>query len=449
MRTQLLLVAAVCGLLLVGRGIAPAQTSPAPAPSSPYTAPDYHSVLAGVDPLRVLVAGHVPMLAWKGDADVRVAYAATDANLYTAPAGQQVGLVRTADGGSALRQNGKNFLAVAETIRLVSAKPILVWTPQPDRWRTLRGPLTITPLADNTFGIAQEILLEEYLRNVVSGEMPADFHPQALRAQAVIARTYTLAKLGRHADDGGDLCADVHCQVFGDDTSRAKATDDAVADTRGVVLQHHGTLVDAYYHATCGGTTDDAGLLWGPEYARPYLTGGTKDCALKETADLGDLLLAAGGYCKRSGGFRWTRVFTAAELNALVSRNLSRVTGDPQAKIDTVTNLNVEERTPNGRVARLRVEGDGASYAVMGDQARWLFGTGDPGPDGLWSTLFDLTVSRDAKGAIRAITLKGAGRGHGIGLCQWGADGRARAGQSYKEILAAYYPGTTLVAGRK
>ncbi len=451
--TIILLAVAALGLLLLGRGALPAQAPPAvapppAAPPSPYTAPDWHAVLAGTDPLRLLVVGHKAMLAWKGDADVRVSYAATDADVYTAHAGEQVGVVRTPEGGCALRQEGKNFLTVTEAFRLTSPKPILLWTPQPETWRIVHGPVVITPLADNTFGIAQELLLEDYLRNVVCGEMPASFHAQALRAQAIIARTYTLAKLGRHADEGADLCDEVHCQVYGADANRSRATDEAVADTRGLVLMYGDTLAEAYYHATCGGVTDDAGLVWGPEYARPYLVGGTKDSAVKESAAIGDILCASGGYCKRSNGYRWTRVFSATEVNELVSRNLTKVTGDPAAKMSKVVNMNVEERTPNGRVARLRVEGDGASYVVIGDQARWLFGTGDPGPEGLWSTLFDLTVTRDARGAITQYTFKGAGRGHGIGMCQWGADGRARAGQSYREILAAYYPGTKVVTGK-
>jgi len=104
----------------------------------------------------------------------------------------------------------------------------------------------------------------------------------------------------------------------------------------------------------------------------------------------------------------------------------------------------VEERTPLGRAATLRVEGNGASVLVFGDQIRWLFGNGLPGANGLRSTLFDLTVNRDAAGNIIDYVLTGTGRGHGLGLCQWGAEGRARAGQSYSEIIQAYFPGTRI-----
>jgi len=82
---------------------------------------------------------------------------------------------------------------------------------------------------------------------------------------------------------------------------------------------------------------------------------------------------------------------------------------------------------------------------VRGDAIRWLFGIGRPGPGGLRSIAFDMHVERDASGQPTSFTFTGVGHGHGIGLCQWGARGRALAGQTAPQILAAYYPGTRLV----
>ncbi|HEY3416623.1 MAG TPA: SpoIID/LytB domain-containing protein, partial [Armatimonadota bacterium] len=223
------------------------------------------------------------------------------------------------------------------------------------------------------------------------------------------------------------------------------ATDAAVDATRGLVLLCGNKLAATYYHSTCGGMTDDAGLLWGPEYAAPYLSGG-RDVSTKgdTTPPINELLTVKDAYCQRSSNIRWTLTYTPAQVDTLVGKNLGKLTGDPDVKIAKVTNMTIEERTPNGRVWHLRVEGDGASVVVDGDKIRWLFGTGDPGPAGLPSTLFDLKISRDAAGQPTGYVFTGAGRGHGIGLCQWGADGRAKAGQTCRQILKAYFPGTRL-----
>jgi len=434
-------------VLLLGIGISRvvvAQFTP-PVPP-PYTPPSAKDVLAGKAPLRLLITVRQSMLAWKGDAAVRV----TNANgevVHTAKAGEMVGIVYDATGASCwLRQNGKNFCAAPATVRLVTDKPVKVWTPSPDTWLTLDAPVVIVPTGNGNFSVTREIKLEDYLRNVMPAEMPNTFHPQALLAQAVIARTYALIKLGRHAADGADVCAADHCQVYGSNGNRARETDKAIADTRGLVLMAGAKLAEPYYSACCGGVTDDGGLLWGPEYSRPYLMGvpdmPSKSVPAKLTID--SILDAGDAYCKAASASRWTRQFTAAQVNALVANNLPAVTNDPAAQIHTVTNMIVEERTPNGRIASLRVEGDGASILVYGDAVRWLFGTGKPGADGLWSALFDLTITRDAGGAITGYTFRGAGRGHGIGLCQWGANGRAKAGQTFRQILRAYYPGTRL-----
>ena len=234
--------------------------------------------------------------------------------------------------------------------------------------------------------------------------------------------------------------------MCGPDTKVSPATDDAVKATSGIILLLGGKLIEPYYHATCGGTTDDAGSLWGPEHARSYLTGAS-DLAHGKTDKplaIADLLAAKDSYCRDAPNSRWVKKFSADEVNALVGKNLPVVTNDPTAQIRHVSKLAIEERTAWGRVSSLRVEGDGASILVYGDKIRWLFGTGNPGPNGLWSTLFDLTVIHDDTGAITGYTFHGAGRGHGLGLCQWGADGRARAGQSCRDILRAYYPGTKL-----
>lgn len=438
------------GIVIAPRAKAALSDPLSPGTSAPvapvYAPPSAADALAGRAPLRVLVLSKQRMLAWKADAAVRV-LDAKGTVLYTAKPGEVVGIVRdAADGSCQLRQNGKNFCPAPGTLRLECLAAVSVWTPTPDTWQTFGATLAITPTADGNFSVARELLLEDYLRNVLPGEMPSTFAAQALRAQAVAARTYTLIELGRHAVDGADLCGTEHCQMCLADAKRTPEADRAVAETRGLVLYAGDKLTEPYYSSCCGGATDDAGVLWGAEFTKPYLAGVADLPAKSMPRELtvGSLLAATDAYCKGAPSSHWTRTFTADQLNALVGRNLPLVTNDPTAQIHAVANIAVEERAPNGRVGTLRVEGDGASILVYGDQTRWLFGNGAPGPEGLWSALFDLKIARADNGAIAAVTITGAGHGHGIGMCQWGADGRARAGQTFREILKAYYPGTRL-----
>ena len=426
---------------------APPPTLPQVAPSPAYTPPDYHDVLAGNASVRILLLSSQPMLAWKGEGEVRAVNLVDQTVLYTSPKDEQVGVVRVPEEHSvALRKNAANFCPVPGPFRLESDAALQLWESSANRWQNYPTPVVITPLADGGFSVVREMPLEEYLRNVVPAEMPHTFRTEALRAQAVIARTYTLTHLGGHLDQGADLCASVADQAYVPDARRTPATDAAVHDTSGLVLLYGDKLIEAYYHADSGGATDDAGCVWGPAHARPYLTGvaDTPDAHLPNGTAIKDILNRADRYSSAAPSIHWTKEFTAAELDRLVHRNIGKVSGDPTVKIAHVTNLAVEGRTPSGRVQNLRVEGDGFSVLVSGDPIRWLFGSGVAGADGLWSTLFDLTVAKEASGKITGCTITGTGRGHGIGLCQWGANGRAKAGQNYRDILKAYYPGTKM-----
>jgi stage II sporulation protein D len=276
--------------------------------------------------------------------------------------------------------------------------------------------------------------------------MPHTFHPQALRAQAIIARTYALTHLGGHIADGADLTTTISDQAYVPDSKRTVTTDAAVRETKGLVLMYGDQLIEAYYHADCAGSTEDAGCVWGPEYARPYLVAvpDSLNTQLPLSPESKELLARVDRYGGASPSAHWTKVFTADMLDRLVRKNIGKVTADPSVKISHVTNIAVESRTPSGRAQTLRVEGDGYSVLVNGDKIRWLFGSGAAGSEGLWSTLFELTVNKVDNGNITSISFTGSGRGHGVGLCQWGTNARAKAGQTFRDILNAYYPGTHL-----
>ncbi len=277
--------------------------------------------------------------------------------------------------------------------------------------------------------VVEQIPLESYVAGVVAAETPRSFPLEAMKAQAIAARTYALFHLGDHEAQCADLCGEVHCQAFHGVPSPDSPASRAAQETAGQILVYNGALLDAQYSAACGGHTVAA---WQTRQGKllPYL-GGADD----RDAD--------GAYCAHGHTVAWTKRFTLAEAQRLVARNLKTVLGDQSIAPGKLLSLRIAERAGN-RVRWFEVKTTTGTYRVMGDAVRWLFGTGCPGPSGLRSTRFDLKVRTDRRGRPRAFVFTGAGHGHGIGMCQWGARGRALAGQTAEGILGAYYPGATI-----
>jgi stage II sporulation protein D len=275
--------------------------------------------------------------------------------------------------------------------------------------------------------------LETYVAGVVDSEMPSDFPLEAMKAQAIAARTYTLYHLDAHESEDADLCANVHCQAYTGQAGRSSMAARATRETAGQVLTYNGLLVDALYHAACGGTTATA---WEVRQGKllPYAIGEP------DAPEPG-----ATPYCSDDHEVSWTRRYSFSEADRLVRMNLPKVLKDPTAKPGRLGGIRLVADPRTGRAEWLKVSMATGTYQVRGDAIRWLFGNGRPGPLGLQSTAFDLSVKADGAGRPRAFTFRGRGHGHGIGLCQWGARGRAMAGQSAVEILSAYYPGTSVV----
>lgn len=254
--------------------------------------------------------------------------------------------------------------------------------------------------------------LEEYLRGVVPREIgtgrPTDF--EAIKAQAVAARTYAVSNRGRRGDLGFDLFATTADQVYGGVAAETPLGDSAVLATRGEILVYDGRPIEALYHSTCGGRTTSRRDAWGgPDV--PYLVS-VED-------RLGDTFACAG-----SRYFSWTEEYTSDTLTRLIGPS------------DSFT-FQVLERDSGGRVRLLLVAGNDTAATWEGDAVR----KGLRRPDGsaLRSTWFEIAVDSDR------FIVRGRGWGHGIGMCQTGAIGRARAGQDYRAILAVYYPGAVLV----
>lgn len=247
-----------------------------------------------------------------------------------------------------------------------------------------------------------EMRLDDYVAGVVAGEMPASFPSEALKAQAVAARSYVLTRKieAQVAGRSWDVGTGVLSQVFR--KGAGPAAREAAEATRGEVLVLGMEPVEAYYHASCGGRTEEGDSALGRGHA--YLP--SVEC----------------GRCDSSPRGRWKVRIGAKDLASAVG-----LPGEASA-------VRVVARTPTGRAARVEVEARGRKMGLSAIDLRRRLGYSR-----LPSVAYEVLVSGGE------VVFEGRGHGHGAGLCQWGAAGLAREGKGYREILAHYYPGTDVV----
>lgn len=276
--------------------------------------------------------------------------------------------------------------------------------------------------------VINRIGLEEYLLGVVPAEIgrrrPEEF--DAVKAQAVAARTYAISSLGSRDSLGFDVFATVEDQAYGGvDLERAEI-DRAVRETEGEILTYDGAVVLALYHSTCGGRTATRYEVWA-EPDLPYL---------RSVRDRG-----SGGedFCAISPRYTWRESWTPDEMNGLVRAELAGRLGVPPTSIGRILEIRVLSRTEEDRVDELEIAATGGRYVIRKNDIRFVLRPSEGRI--LGSTDFRVLHGRvDGDGVL----VEGRGYGHGIGMCQWGAIGRARAGQDYRQILAAYYTSVRL-----
>jgi stage II sporulation protein D len=284
------------------------------------------------------------------------------------------------------------------------------------------GDLTVVNLVD----------LEEYLLGVVPLEIgsPGPEARAAVETQAVAARTYVLAHLGRWPAEGFDAYGDVRDQVYGGAGAERDECSAAVRATRGAVAVHDGLMIGAFYSACCGGHTASGHETWDfPPI--PYLIGHQDR---KKGAD----------FCAGSRHYRWQEEWTAAEMMALLAAHYDEEFGAAIPARGTLEDLVIEERFASGRVARMTVRVDGRRYELGGDRIRWVLRRGGVGGAILRSSHVEVEVERRG-GRVARIVARGRGNGHGVGMCQTGAIEMARQGYDVEAILGHYYPGVVIV----
>lgn len=312
------------------------------------------------------------------------------------------------------------------------------------------GPFFFELDLDGNLTTASVLPLEEYLRGVVPSEMASGFPAEALKAQSIAARSKALAGLGmNHADDPFDVCATVHCQVFGGPGKYTPETDRAVLATRGRVLWKHDKIIDSIFGAVCGGHGEDVEKAWGGkafDFLRGRFDGPDR---LKRFGDLSrddnarrwidaeptafcnsrrGLLPAAMNYTKKY--YRWQLRLAQQELRDA----LTRFTGRDMGPVLQMIPL---KRGVSGRIIQIRIACASGDTVLSGELniRKALSATT------LWSSCFYASVEGTADGVPAAFVLNGAGWGHGVGMCQTGAAVMALLGKSCDKILKLYYRG--------
>jgi stage II sporulation protein D (peptidoglycan lytic transglycosylase) len=278
--------------------------------------------------------------------------------------------------------------------------------------------------------VVNEVGIEDYLAGVVPAEMgrrdPGE--AEALAAQAIISRTFAIRNLGKRASEGFDLYATVVDQVYGGVASENQLASAAVGRTAGQILTWQGTPIDAFFYSTCAGRTADGTEVYAGA-DRPYLR------SVPDTDPSGQ------AWCRISPRYRWREEWTAAQLREVMRQSLPVATGTPADLAAGVTGVRVADRTRSRRVSRVTVALARGSVDVSGPAVRQVLHP--VGETLLRSAIFELSESRTDGDLVRLVA-EGMGAGHGVGFCQWGAVGRARAGQDAPTILSAYFPGTDL-----
>ncbi len=343
------------------------------------------------------------------------------------------------------------------------------------RNRRYQGDLEVRAVAGDKLGVINSVPTEEYLRGVVPLELGPANPPEALKAQAVAARTYALYQRGRNKAwlaEGFDLTDDTSSQVYRGVEAHAPQTDAAIAVTRGMVVTYGGKLIEAFFFSSAGGHTEDNEAVFASGSPIPYLRGvpdfdngnqwyrwevqktaaelATELRALDGFKDVGDLVAVEPAGKQGSGG-RWShwrirgdqaeQTITGSQLRFRLG-----LRSNPREVAAVVPPTSpIQQITSAGNVVVLGAAG--AKSQVMVGTAMAVVGGRSPAPAalpgaGIW---VETALPDVANGPVAAFIFRGGGNGHGVGMSQTGAAALARQGKSFVEILTHYYTGTVVL----
>jgi stage II sporulation protein D len=296
--------------------------------------------------------------------------------------------------------------------------------------KAYRGVLVFVP-TDTALLVVNRVDVEEYLRGVVPLEIGARLTSDhaAVEAQAVAARSYTYTRMLARGQRDFDLRATDVDQVYGGVAAETFWGDLAVAATAGWVLSYRGDVVTGPYHSACGGGTAVPSETW----------RGGQNGFLRAVSDTSPR--TGRPWCEIAPRARWERRIPVTDLANALERYGRAYTSVPPGASGSIRDVRVDNRTSTSRAATVVFATAAGDVAFRTDNIRYVL---RPAGEILPSTDFTLKVERSAAGALQTVVVTGRGYGHGVGMCQWGAIARARAGDDFRAILKAYYPGADI-----
>jgi stage II sporulation protein D len=344
--------------------------------------------------IRVLIMKDADTLFLKVAGNFEVKDAVTNRHLFR---GRNLRTAVTSYAGGILIANKK-----------LGAKRISILSGDPDQIainnRVFRGDIQISRKEGGKLQVVNYINLEDYVKGIAIRETSHYWSLEALKAQAIVFRSFALFKMEENRLKDYDVTSDVYSQAYGGQAAERYRINRAIEETKGEILFFKSEVLPAFYHATCAGYTEDASLLW--------------------DLNLAPLKGVACGFCKGSPHFKWHYVLSTKELNEKLTHGGLEVPS-------SLKSISVIGRDKSGRITYLELKGDRGFLKISAKELRNLVG-----PDSIRSTNFQVNLVDDD------IVFEGLGWGHGVGLCQWGAYFMAREGKSAQEILNYYYPGS-------
>jgi len=319
-------------------------------------------------------------------------------------AGETLGELKAMSGFVAQPQDSTVALSKwqASQIWIEPAENGLVWIG--DRW--YRGRVLLVP-SEKGLTAVNYVDIEHYLYSVLGGEMPPSWPLEALKAQAVSARSYALYRREKTANTIYDVGNTTTWQVYKGVEDEYVSTQQAVNATAGQVLVHDDKIIEAVFHSSSGGHTENVEDIWTAPL--PYLR-------------------AVPDFDQKAPVYEWKKTFSGDILSSLISG------------IGNILSLTPERTTPHGRIITMKVIGDEGEKVVTGKELRKLLS--------LKSTLFTISPlgesAEDEDSPPSSFQVVGRGFGHGLGLSQYGANALARRGYNYQQILLHYYTKTSL-----
>jgi stage II sporulation protein D len=401
---------------------------------------DEAALLDGDQPVRIALATSAQSARVSGTGSWRIYSRKSTNSVAGGKAGETMRIQARGNQLVVLKENGSvtSRQSAPFLVRPTTPGAFIVYDGKP-----YRGELVITP-GDGGVLVVNRLGVESYLRGVVPLEIgerkPGE--EAAVEAQAVAARSYTYIHMAESGNRGFDMYGSIQDQAYGGVNAEKPMSDAAVASTRDMVLRYAGRIVNTPYHSTCGGNTTSVSEVWWRQADQPYLRPVSDRIPGTDSH-----------YCDPSPRFRWTATFDGEQLRNSLEKYLGTVTAAseppvsanpnaPRLSLGRITGFRVEGRTASDRVAAVSIQTARGNYVVRGNDVRFVLRA--PSGGLLSSTYFTAETTSDGTGGIGRLVINGGGYGHGIGMCQWGAIGRARAGQDYKTILTTYYQGTTV-----